>query len=107
MVHRNPVEPGNTIHADRQCKTKRIGVDDKMHKKTYKTIVNDLVEKMAAVRRRAAAERGEFDLFALFNRKAPGAKDQWDLIVAAPWLDPGNDESWAYITNLINAMRLS
>ena len=39
-----------------------------------------------------AAENGEFSLFALFLRH--NALNGWDLIASAPWLDPGDRESY-------------
>ena len=51
-----------------------------------------LAEKFAQIERRVAAEKGEFSLFALFLREdAPG--DQWDVIVAAPWIGEDKKEA--------------
>jgi hypothetical protein len=48
--------------------------------------MSDLVEKLRPVEREIAAESGEFALFALFHIEGD-LHENWDVILAAPWLD--------------------
>ena len=45
-------------------------------------------KKLRKAMREIAAEKGEFTLFALFLR-ADSSGGVWDLVVSAPWLEPG------------------
>lgn len=53
--------------------------------------MSDLVEKLRPVEHEIAAESGEFALFALFHIEG-SLHDNWDLILAAPWLDENTKE---------------
>lgn len=53
--------------------------------------MSDLVEKLRPVEREIAAESGEFALFALFHIEG-SLHENWDLILAAPWLDEKTKE---------------
>lgn len=97
----NSVEFGIAISADWNSTTLGRKVDDPMHKRTNKNPVKEILVKLQSVLRRAVAERGDFEIFGLFLRE--GAQDQWDLIVAAPWLEAGRGKSWAEISRRISA----
>jgi hypothetical protein len=45
--------------------------------------MSDLIEKIKDVERAIAAEKGQINLFAIFERD--DLFDRWDLLVAAPW----------------------
>lgn len=53
--------------------------------------MSDLVEKLRQVEREIAAESGEFALFALFHIEGD-LHENWDLVLAAPWLDEKTKE---------------
>lgn len=53
--------------------------------------MSDLIEKLRPVECEIAAESGEFALFALFHIEG-SLHDNWDLILAAPWLDEKTKE---------------
>ena len=63
--------------------------------------MKQMLEKLAALERNIAAEKGEFSLFALLLRE--DAEDKWDLLIAAPWLEADTKESLTYIVNKIRA----
>ncbi len=45
-----------------------------------------LAERLRDLERDVALERGDFELFALVLRE--DSPDRWDLVMAAPWLNP-------------------
>ena len=45
-----------------------------------------LLTKLRAIERELSAIRGDFEFFGLMLRA--GSPGKWDLVVAAPWLDP-------------------
>lgn len=63
----------------------------------------ELLGKLRRVEERVSAERGPFNLFALFQRE--NAPLGWDLVVSAPWLrlyDPSLD---AFVSELRQDLR--
>lgn len=48
--------------------------------------MNDFVKNLQKIERSLSAEKGMFNLFALFLLEA-GTAGKWDLLVAAPWMD--------------------
>jgi hypothetical protein len=54
--------------------------------------MSDLVEKLRLVEREIAAESGEFALFALFHIEG-SLHENWDIVLAAPWLDEKTKEN--------------
>ena len=62
-------------------------------------MINELFEKLEFLEKDIAHEKGDFSLFGLFLRE--DARDRWDLIVAAPWIDADNMENLSYIANKV------
>lgn len=48
--------------------------------------MNDFVKTLQKIERSLSAEKGMFNLFALFLLEE-GTAGKWDLLVAAPWMD--------------------
>lgn len=46
--------------------------------------MKDFINKMIAIEKRTAKERGAYNLFGLFKRE--GSSRWWDIIVAADWI---------------------
>jgi hypothetical protein len=61
--------------------------------------MKELLERFIELERRLSAEKGDFDLFALFLRE--DSVDKWDLVVAAPWIESDRKTALSYITNKI------
>lgn len=56
--------------------------------------------KLRKAMREISAKKGEFTLFGLFMRAdAPGT---WDLVVSAPWLEPGKLRTLSEFTRLLS-----
>ena len=66
--------------------------------------MNEIVDKLMGVERHAAAEKGDFALFAAFVREDAGEK--WDLVVSAPWLEENRKEGFHYLVGQV-ASRLT
>ncbi|HBL27339.1 MAG TPA: hypothetical protein DD490_10945 [Acidobacteria bacterium] len=50
-----------------------------------------MVDALEKVERTLSRERGEFTLFALFERQ--DIPMRWDLVVAAPWIEQDNEQA--------------
>ena len=61
-------------------------------------------KKFEQIRKDIIADRGQLSLFALFLLE--GAEDQWDLVVAAPWLDADQTAALRYLSKKLTT-RLS
>lgn len=59
-------------------------------------------EKLRAVEREIAAEKGPFLLFALFLRE--DAADHWDVLVSAPWLEADKGAALRYLAPKLQAV---
>jgi hypothetical protein len=59
-----------------------------------------LIEKLVALEREAATERGAFLLFALFLRE--DAPDVWDLLVSAPWIEADKGGALKYLVGKLS-----
>jgi hypothetical protein len=57
--------------------------------------MRELLEKLAALERDAALEKGDFTLFALFLRE--DSPDRWDLLAAADWMDANQWDGIRYL----------
>ena len=57
--------------------------------------INGIVRKMVTMEKEIAEDRDHFLLFALFLRE--GGSDQWDLLVAAPWVSEDKSGALQYI----------
>lgn len=61
--------------------------------------MKEIAEKLKEQEKVMAAEKGPFDLFALFLREdAPG---KWDLVVAAEWIEKNKQEALKYISEAL------
>lgn len=58
------------------------------------------LEKLESLERSLSNERGGFELFGVFLRA--GSPERWDLIVAAPWLDPNERESLKLVADALS-----
>jgi hypothetical protein len=61
--------------------------------------MQELLNRLNILERKISSERGDFTLFALFLRE--DAQDKWDLVVAAPWLEPGSKEALSFLADQI------
>jgi hypothetical protein len=61
--------------------------------------MKELLDRFVGIERTLSEERGGFALFALFLRE--DAVDKWDLIVAAPWIEPDRKAALSLITGRI------
>jgi hypothetical protein len=64
-------------------------------------MIKHIMEKLRSLEKEIADERGGFSLFALFLRE--DAENRWDLVVAAPWLNPDSLEDINYIANKLKS----
>lgn len=55
-----------------------------------------LLEKLAALERASALEKGAYDLFGLFLRE--DSPNKWDFLVAAPWIEADRRASLDYLS---------
>lgn len=62
--------------------------------------VRSLVKKLKPIQEKIEKKKGEFTLFALFEREeAP--YNHWDLVAAAPWLDKNRVKGRRVISNIL------
>jgi hypothetical protein len=62
-------------------------------------VENSWLEKLMAMEREVAAEKGCFRFFALLLREdSPG---KWDLLVSAPWLDANQSDGMSYLAKQV------
>jgi hypothetical protein len=59
------------------------------------------LEKLAALELSLSRAKGAFELFAVLLRE--GSPEKWDLVVAAPWLDPDQRESFKTMAEALQA----
>lgn len=61
--------------------------------------IKEVVEKFSEIERELAAEKGEFNLFALFEREdSPG---RWDVVISASWIGQEEKEAVKIIVGKI------
>ena len=60
-----------------------------------------VVEKLKTMAENIQAEKGPLELFGLFLRD--DSPDLWDVVVAAPWLEADERESFVYIADLLRS----
>jgi hypothetical protein len=60
-------------------------------------MTKELFEKLESLEKDIAHEKRDFSLFGLFLRE--DARDRWDLIVAAPWINADSMEHLKYIAD--------
>ena len=56
-----------------------------------------LIQKFEIIERKLSQEKGEFELFALFQTDF--SIDKWDLVIAAPWTAKDRSKALRYIVN--------
>ena len=59
------------------------------------------LEKLAAIERSLSREKGDFEVFGVVLPEA--SLEQWDLIVAAPWLDSRTLQSYRVVAAPLQA----
>jgi hypothetical protein len=64
-------------------------------------ITAELPARFAKLESDIAAERGDFTLFALFQREA--VPDRWDLIISVPWASADQKAALDYIVGRIKS----
>ena len=62
-------------------------------------IADPVIQHLERIREEVEAERGPFELFALFRR--PDSPSEWDLVVAAPWLRDLKPNGIEYLAGLV------
>lgn len=62
--------------------------------------MKEVVDKLVAIEREVAAERGDFTVFALFLRE--DSTYRWDLLVAATWLERDRKEGFRYLVGKLS-----
>ncbi len=60
-----------------------------------------VVDKLKTMAKNMQADKGPLDLFGLFLRD--DSPDLWDVVVAAPWLEADERESFVYIADLLGS----
>jgi hypothetical protein len=63
--------------------------------------MKELAEKLSGLERTLSAEKGPFNLFALFLRE--DAPDVWDLVVAARWIEEDRPAALLEISKRVRA----
>jgi hypothetical protein len=61
----------------------------------------DVADKLRALEMRLAADKGEFDFFALFLRE--DVENKWDLLVSAPWLEADRTGGMQFLLNQVRS----
>ena len=61
--------------------------------------MKDIVEKVTAIEKETSAERGEYDLFALFLRE--DSSNKWDILVSAKWISESKEDALKYLAQRI------
>jgi hypothetical protein len=61
--------------------------------------MKELVEKLTIVEKETSAEKGKYDLFALFLRE--DSSNKWDILVSADWMDERKEEVLKYLSQKI------
>lgn len=57
--------------------------------------MKELVEKLTTIEKETSAERGEYDLFALFLRE--DSSNKWDILVSASWISDNKEDALKYL----------
>ncbi len=61
--------------------------------------MKEIVNKLLAIEKETSAERGEYDLFALFLREE--SSDKWDIVVSANWINNNKEDVLKYLARKI------
>jgi hypothetical protein len=63
--------------------------------------MRELVNKFKEIEQKISVKKGDFVLFALFQRE--DSIDKWDLLVAAPWIDSDRKTALYYIAGQLQS----
>lgn len=61
--------------------------------------MKELINKLTAIEKDTSAEKGDYDLFALFLRE--DSPNKWDILVAATWIDDNKEDALKYLAQKI------
>lgn len=61
--------------------------------------MNELVSKIAQIEEETSAEKGDYELFALFLRE--NSADKWDVLAAASWIYDDKKHALPYLAKKI------
>lgn len=61
--------------------------------------MKELINKLTAIEKETSAEKGEYDLFALFLRE--DSPNKWDILVSAIWIDNNKEDALKYLAQKI------
>lgn len=61
--------------------------------------MKEIIEKLMRIEKETSAEKGQYDLFALFLRE--DANDKWDILVSADWVNKNKEEALRYLSQKI------
>ncbi len=64
--------------------------------------MKEIVNKLITIEKETAAERGDYDLFALFLRE--DSSNKWDVLVAASWIDNNKEDALKYLAKKIQSL---
>ena len=67
--------------------------------------MNDFVKTLQKIERSLSAEKGMFNLFALFQLEN-GTAGKWDLLVAAPWMDKDKGVALERVCKKVQKLRM-
>lgn len=60
--------------------------------------MKELVNKLMLIEKETSAEKGEYNLFALFLREE---SNKWDILVSASWMNANKEEALKYLAQKI------
>jgi hypothetical protein len=58
-----------------------------------------ILEKLSVLELSLSRDKGDFEFFGVILRE--DALEKWDLLVAAPWLDPNQRQSYKMLADLL------
>lgn len=61
--------------------------------------MKEIVNKLMAIEKETSAERGEYNLFALFLRE--DSSNKWEILVSSDWINNNKEEALKYIAQKI------
>lgn len=66
--------------------------------------MDQIAEKLRMLAAKLAAQKRPVDFLALLLPGREGDQDQWDIVIAAPWLDSSDRRSWDFIVKRVSAI---
>ena len=61
--------------------------------------MKEILQKLTAIEKETSAERGEYNLFALFLRE--DSSNKWDILVSANWINKNKENALKYLAQKI------